>query len=159
MKNQVSAIPQPTKLFSKHKALKTQLAKSKVIPVFVSNRSLFNTKNWKPKNFCMKHIILKIPWFLYKGCSISMWAKDIVEKHCYHCGALHSCNLRSSKGTISSGFLRSEYFFIYLSYLSSIHEKANCIPTFCMVCPHSLWSCYFRGVLATCLPHKGGASR
>ena len=50
-------------------------------------------------------------------------------------------------------------FFFYLPYLSCIHEKANCIARFWTVCPHSLGSCYFRGVWATCLPQKGGASR
>ena len=42
------------------------------------------------------------------------------------------------------------------SYLSSIHEKANCIAIFWTGRPHSLGSCLFRGVWATCLPHNGG---
>ena len=50
------------------------------------------------------------------------------------------------------------FIFFYLPYLSFIHEKANCIAMFRTVCPHSLGSCYFRGVWATCLPHKSGAS-
>ena len=41
-------------------------------------------------------------------------------------------------------------------FLSSIYEKANCITMFWTVCPHSLGSCYVRGVWATCLSHKGG---
>ena len=49
--------------------------------------------------------------------------------------------------------------FFYLPYLSSIHEKANCIALFWTVCPHSLGSCYFRNVWTTCFPHEGGASR
>ena len=49
-------------------------------------------------------------------------------------------------------------FFFYLPYLYSIHEKANCIAMLWTVCPHSLGSCYFRGVWATCLPHKGGGA-
>ena len=44
----------------------------------------------------------------------------------------------------------------FLPYLSSIHEKANTIAIFWTRRPHSLGSCYFRGVWATCLPHKGG---
>ena len=48
------------------------------------------------------------------------------------------------------------YFFCICSYLSSIHEKANCIAIFWTRRPHSLGSCHFRGVWATCLPHKGG---
>ena len=52
-----------------------------------------------------------------------------------------------------------QFFSFYLPYLSSIHEKANCIAVFWTVCPHSLGSCYFRGVWVTCLPHKSGASR
>ena len=43
------------------------------------------------------------------------------------------------------------FFIIYLPYLSSIHEKANCIAMFWTVSPHSLGSCHFR---VTCLPHK-----
>ena len=46
------------------------------------------------------------------------------------------------------------YFFIYLSYLSSIHEKANCIAICWTEGPHSLGICHF-GVWATCLPYKG----
>ena len=48
------------------------------------------------------------------------------------------------------------YAFFYLPYLSSFHEKANCIAMFWTVCPHSLGSCYFQGVWATCLSYKGG---
>ena len=42
-----------------------------------------------------------------------------------------------------------------LVYLSFIHKKANCITMFWTVCPHSLGSCYYRAVCATCLPHHG----
>ena len=48
------------------------------------------------------------------------------------------------------------YLFICLPYLSSIHEKANCIAIFWTGRPHSLGSCHFRDVWATCLPHKRG---
>ena len=50
-------------------------------------------------------------------------------------------------------------FLFYLPYLSSIHEKANCIAILWTVSPHSLGSSLFRGLWVTCLPHKGGASR
>ena len=50
-------------------------------------------------------------------------------------------------------------FLFYLPYLSSIHEKANCIAILWTVSPHSLGSCLFRGLWVTCLPHEGGASR
>ena len=43
-----------------------------------------------------------------------------------------------------------------MPYLSSIHEKANCIAIFWTGRTHSLGSCHFRGVWATCLSHKGG---
>ena len=36
-------------------------------------------------------------------------------------------------------------FLFYLPYLSSIHEKANCIAILWTVSPHSLGSCLFRG--------------
>ena len=49
-------------------------------------------------------------------------------------------------------------FLFYLPYLSSIHEKANCIAILWTVSLHSLGSCLFRGLWATCLPHEGGAS-
>ena len=49
----------------------------------------------------------------------------------------------------------SPNLFIYLPYISSIHEKANCIAIFWTGRPHSLGSCHF-DVWATCLPHKGG---
>ena len=45
---------------------------------------------------------------------------------------------------------------VYCSCLSSIYEKANCIAIFWTGRPHSLGSCHFRGVWATCLPYKGG---
>ena len=51
---------------------------------------------------------------------------------------------------------RLTLFLFYLPYLSSIHEKANCIAILWMVSPHSLGSCLFRGLWTTCLPHKGG---
>ena len=48
-------------------------------------------------------------------------------------------------------------FFVlfYLPFLSSIHEKANCITILWTGSPHSLGSCLFRGLWATCLPYKG----
>ena len=48
------------------------------------------------------------------------------------------------------------FFMFYLPFLSSIHEKANCIAILWTGSPHSLGSCLFRGLWATCLPHKGG---
>ena len=63
--------------------------------------------------------------------------------------------------TYRQSLLLSTYFFylffkIFLPYLSSLHEKANCIAIFCTGRPHSLRSCYFRGFRATCLPQKCG---
>ena len=37
------------------------------------------------------------------------------------------------------------FFLFYLPYLSSIHEKANCIAILWTISPHSLGSCLFRG--------------
>ena len=48
------------------------------------------------------------------------------------------------------------FIMFYLPYLSSIHEEANCIAILWTGSPHSLGSCLFRGLWATCLPHKGG---
>ena len=45
-------------------------------------------------------------------------------------------------------------FFFCCPYLSYIHKKANCIAVVWTGCPHSLGSCHFRGVWATCLPYK-----
>ena len=56
-------------------------------------------------------------------------------------------------------FLNYCFVLFYLPYLSSIHEKANCIAILWTGSPHSLGSCLFRGLWVTCLPHKGGASR
>ena len=66
-----------------------------------------------------------------------------------------------SKNFPNRNFNRSIFcfFLFYLPYLSSIHEKANCIAILWTVSPHSLGSCLFRGLWVTCLPHKGGASR
>ena len=47
-------------------------------------------------------------------------------------------------------------FFFYCPYLSSIHEKANCIAVFRTGCPHLLGGCHFRDVWPTCLLHNGG---
>ena len=47
------------------------------------------------------------------------------------------------------------FVLFYLPFLSSIHEKANCIAILWTGSPHSLGSCLFRGLWATCLPHKG----
>ena len=52
-----------------------------------------------------------------------------------------------------------DHVLFYLPYLSSIYEKANCIAILWTGSPHSLGSCLFRGLWATCLPHKDGASR
>ena len=46
-------------------------------------------------------------------------------------------------------------FLFYLPYLFSICEKENSIAMFWTARPHSLGSCHFRGVWATCFPHKG----
>ena len=46
--------------------------------------------------------------------------------------------------------------FFYLPYWSSIHKKANCIAIFGTRRPHSLGSCHFLAVRATCLPHRNG---
>ena len=47
------------------------------------------------------------------------------------------------------------FVLFYLPYLSSFHEKANCIAILWTGSPHSLGSCLFRGLWATCLPHRG----
>ena len=60
---------------------------------------------------------------------------------------------------VSIEILNFFFFLFYLPYLSSIHEKANCIAILWTVSPHSLGSCLFRGLWLTCLPHEGGASR
>ena len=61
---------------------------------------------------------------------------------------------RTLKSSLMSSFLPC--FMFYLPFLSSIHEKANCIAILWTGSPHSLGSCLFRGLWATCLPHKGG---
>ena len=71
-------------------------------------------------------------------------------------------NSKRDRMTRSKSSEMQEVFFVflfYLPYLSSIHEKANCIAILWMGSPHSLGSCLFRDLWATCLPHKGGASR
>ena len=50
--------------------------------------------------------------------------------------------------------LRHDFF--YCPCLSSIHERANCIAMLWTGHSHLLRSCHFRGVWATCLPHKDG---
>ena len=40
------------------------------------------------------------------------------------------------------------FYLFYLPFLSSIHEKANCIAILWTVSPHSLGSCLFRGLWA-----------
>ena len=84
--------------------------------------------------------------------------------------AMKSYNRAQSLITKSTGYMKEKrflfhmltkndylkIFFLYCSYLSSIHEKANCIAIFWTGRPHSLGSCHFRDVWATCLPHKGG---
>ena len=39
------------------------------------------------------------------------------------------------------------FILFYLPYLSSIHERANCIAILWTVSPHSLGSCLFRGFM------------
>ena len=60
--------------------------------------------------------------------------------------------------TSAPGLGRASLFFVlflfYLPFLSSIHEKANCIAILWTGSPHSIGSCLFRGLWATCLPHK-----
>ena len=50
----------------------------------------------------------------------------------------------------------SDMIFFYCPCLSSIHERANCIAMLWTGHSHLLRSCHFRGVWATCLPHKDG---
>ena len=66
--------------------------------------------------------------------------------------------LRSKRAVDTNRALVSLFCFIlfYLPFLSSIHEKANCIAILWTGSPHSLGSCLFRGLWATCLSHKGG---
>ena len=64
---------------------------------------------------------------------------------------------RHEKSTVDQAVLLTLVCFLfYLPYLSSIHEKANCIAILWTGSPHSLGSCLFRGLWTTCLPHKGG---
>ena len=56
----------------------------------------------------------------------------------------------------SNGYKYLFCFLFYLPFLSTVHEKANCIAILWTGRPHSLGSCLFRGLWATCLPHKGG---
>ena len=51
---------------------------------------------------------------------------------------------------------KNRFVLFYLPFLSSIHEKANCIAILWTGSPHSLGSCLFRGLWATCFPHEGG---
>ena len=62
--------------------------------------------------------------------------------------------LKKIYGTLSN--FCSFIFIFYLPYLSSIHEKANCIAICWTERPRALGSCHFRGVWAICLPHKCG---
>ena len=50
----------------------------------------------------------------------------------------------------------SQTIFFYLPYLFFIHEKAKCIAIIWTRHPYLYESCYFRGVWATCFPHKDG---
>ena len=76
--------------------------------------------------------------------------KNVKPVTCYSCFlAFHNkCAKLISKKFIC--------FLFYLPFLSFIHEKANCIAILWTVSLHSLGSCLFRGLWATCLPHKGG---
>ena len=74
-------------------------------------------------------------------------------------GSMHAGGLFKKKEENKGVFVFIFLFLFYLPYLSSIHEKANCIAILWTVSPHSLGSCLFRGLWVTCLPHKGGASR
>ena len=67
-------------------------------------------------------------------------------------------DLVDTEANHTSSYLKEILLFVlfYLPFLSSIHEKANCIAILWTGSPHSLGSCLFRGLWATCLPHKGG---
>ena len=52
--------------------------------------------------------------------------------------------------------LKAEEICFVLFAIFILHEKANCIVKLWTGSPHSLESCLFRGLWATCLPHKGG---
>ena len=82
-------------------------------------------------------------------------------KHLFTLDLLFWCDIASDESVTKSLWLKQLFFkaFFYLSCLSSIHEKANCMAIFWTGRPHSLGSCHFRSVWTTCLPHKGGASR
>ena len=64
--------------------------------------------------------------------------------------------LELKKNSMQSICVLFIFIFLYCPYLSTIHEKANGIAIIWTVSSHSLGSCLFRGLSATCLPHKGG---
>ena len=85
-----------------------------------------------------------------------------VYVNCFSDEALEIHNQWSSKFCLHSTSLTLDnamfFFFVFFAIFFSIHEKANCIAMFWTGRLHSLGSCHFRRVWATCLPHKGGAS-
>ena len=60
-------------------------------------------------------------------------------------------------GDFNAKTLFIDLFFLFcLPYLSSTHEKANCIAILWAERPHSLGSCHLRCVWTTCLLFKSG---
>ena len=82
--------------------------------------------------------------------------KNDPDTFCYICGELTLLKYGKHLTDKIKRLYYAYFFFCICSYLSSIHEKANCIAIFSTGRPHSLGSCHFRGVWATCLPHKSG---
>ena len=67
---------------------------------------------------------------------------------------------KQSRTIDNNGLSAKQMFLFYLPFLSSIHEKANCIAILWTGSPHSLGSCLFRGFYGPPVFHiKAGASR
>ena len=99
-------------------------------------------------------IVVEAASFLYRG-SVSSASQYLSTNACDNLDiALTASGIPPFTGCLFFCFV-----LFYLPYLSSIHEKANCIAILWTGSPHSLGSCLFRGLWVTCLPHKGGASR
>ena len=91
-------------------------------------------------------------WCLhYEGSRYPINNSQYSKRKCHHLLCLETKKFKSQH----TAFCDATCICI-CSYLSSIHEKANCIAILWTGRPHLLGSCHFWGVWAICLPHKDG---
>ena len=87
------------------------------------------------------------------SCPMRFLYSVLILRTCENTLSLSALLCGRQRSTLNKFFIRGNlgtlffcFFLFYLPFLSSIHEKANCIAILWTGSPHSLGSCLFRGL-------------